>query len=35
MVLALDDDVPQAVVDAIRADPAVIDVWAIRLGVER
>ena len=35
MVLALDDDVPQTVVDAIRADPAVIDVWAIRLGVER
>ncbi len=35
MVLALDEDVPQAVVDAIRADPAVIDVWAIRLGVER
>jgi D-3-phosphoglycerate dehydrogenase len=34
MVLALDDDVPAAVADAIRADPAVIDVWAIRLGGE-
>jgi D-3-phosphoglycerate dehydrogenase len=35
MVLALDDDVPQAVADAIRADPAVIDVWTIRLGGDR
>jgi len=35
MVLALDDDVPPAVLDAIRAHPAVIDVWAIRLGGER
>jgi len=32
MVLALDDDVPGAVADAIRADPAVLDVWTIRLG---
>lgn len=35
MVLALDDDVPGSVADAIRADPAVIDVWTIRLGHER
>ncbi len=35
MVLALDDDVPPAVADAIRADPAVLDVWAIRLATDR
>ena len=34
MVLALDDDVPVAVAEAIRAD-AMIDVWTIRLGGER
>lgn len=32
MVLALDDEVPPSVADAIRAHPAVIDVWTIRLG---
>ena len=31
MVLALDDDVPASVVGAIEADPAVIDVWVVRL----
>ena len=35
MVLALDDDVPAAVAESIRSDPAVIDVWTIRLGGER
>jgi D-3-phosphoglycerate dehydrogenase / 2-oxoglutarate reductase len=35
MVLALDDDVPAAVADAIRGDPAVLDVWTIRLGGDR
>ncbi len=35
MVLALDDEVPAAVADAIRADDAVLDVWTIRLGGER
>ncbi len=35
MVLALDDQVPAAVAEAIRADDAVIDVWTIRLGGER
>ena len=35
MVLALDDEVPPAVVEAIRANPAVVDVWTIRLGAER
>jgi D-3-phosphoglycerate dehydrogenase len=35
MVLALDDDAAPAVVDAIRRDPAVIDVWTIRLGGNR
>jgi hypothetical protein len=35
MALALDDDVPATVAEAIRADPAVIDVWTIRLGGAR
>jgi D-3-phosphoglycerate dehydrogenase / 2-oxoglutarate reductase len=35
MVLALDDDVPATVVDAIRGNPAVIDAWTIRLGSDR
>ena len=35
MVLALDDDPPAAVVDAIRADDSVIDVWVVRLGGNR
>jgi D-3-phosphoglycerate dehydrogenase len=35
MVLALDDQVPAPVAEAIRADDAVIDVWTIRLGGER
>ena len=35
MILALDDDVPAAVADAIRAHDAVIDVWTIRLGATR
>jgi D-3-phosphoglycerate dehydrogenase len=32
MILALDDDVPPAVEDAIRAQEAVLELWAIRLG---
>ena len=32
MILALDDDVPVGVVNAIRADEAILDVWSIRLG---
>ena len=35
MILALDDDVPAAVSDAIRAHEAVLDLWAIRLGSTR
>ena len=35
MILALDDDVPPAVADAIRANEAVLDLWTIRLGVDR
>jgi len=35
MVLALDDDVPPAVAEAIRTQEAVIDLWTIRLGSER
>ena len=35
MILALDDDVPSAVEDAIRALDAVLELWAIRLGHER
>jgi D-3-phosphoglycerate dehydrogenase len=31
MILALDDDVPKAVEDAIRAQDAVLELWAIRL----
>ncbi len=34
MILALDDDVPKAVEDAIRAQDAVLELWAIRLGRE-
>jgi D-3-phosphoglycerate dehydrogenase len=35
MILALDDDVPPSVADAIRSHEAVLDLWAIRLGGER
>jgi hypothetical protein len=32
MILALDDDVPDAVSGAIRTHEAVTDLWTIRLG---
>ena len=35
MILALDDDVPDGVADAIRAHENVRDIWTIRLGGER
>ncbi len=35
MILALDDDVPVQVADAIRTHEAVLDVWIIRLGRDR
>ena len=35
MILALDDDVPESVSDAIRAQEAVLDLWSIRLGSTR
>jgi D-3-phosphoglycerate dehydrogenase len=35
MVLALDDDVPASVSEAIRAQEAVLDIWTIRLGSAR
>ncbi|MEA2518315.1 MAG: D-3-phosphoglycerate dehydrogenase / 2-oxoglutarate reductase, partial [Chloroflexota bacterium] len=35
MVLALDEDVPVEVADAIRGHEAVIELWAIRLGGDR
>lgn len=35
MVLALDDDVPPAVVDALAADEGIIDTWVVRLGGDR
>jgi D-3-phosphoglycerate dehydrogenase len=35
MILALDDDVPPAVAEAIRGHENVTEVWAIRLGGER
>jgi D-3-phosphoglycerate dehydrogenase len=34
MVLALDDDIPPGIGESIRAQEAVIDMWAIRLGNE-
>jgi len=34
MILALDDEVPEPVADAIRAHEAVLDLWTIRLGPE-
>ena len=34
MILAVDEDVPVEVVEAIRAFEAVMDVWTIRLGGE-
>jgi D-3-phosphoglycerate dehydrogenase len=35
MILALDDDVPESVSEAIRAQEAVLDLWTIRLGSAR
>jgi D-3-phosphoglycerate dehydrogenase len=35
MILALDDDLPVAVADAIRGHEAVLDLWTIRLGRDR
>ena len=35
MILALDDDVPEAVEVAIRHQDAVLDLWIVRLGTER
>ncbi len=35
MLLAVDDEVPDAVVDQIRSHPAVIDVWSIRAAIDR
>jgi D-3-phosphoglycerate dehydrogenase len=35
MVLALDEDVPPAVAEEIRAMDAVLDLWTIRLGKDR
>ena len=35
MVLALDEDVPPDVADAIRTQESVIELWAIRLGADR
>ncbi len=35
MILAVDEEVPPQVAEAILAEPAVMDVWTIRLGAER
>ena len=35
MVLALDDDVPPSVVDALASDEGMIDTWVVRLGSNR
>jgi hypothetical protein len=35
MILALDDDVPESVADAIRGHEAVLALWTIRLAAER
>jgi hypothetical protein len=34
MILALDEDVPHAVAEAIRRDDAVLDLWVVRLGTD-
>ena len=35
MILALDDEVPPAIVEAIRSSDGVVELWSIRLGAER
>ena len=35
MILALDDEVPDAIVESIRASDGVVELWSIRLGAER
>ena len=35
MVLALDDDIPARVEEALRGHEAMLDLWVIRLGGER
>jgi hypothetical protein len=35
MLLAVDDEVPDAIVEQIRKHPAVLDVWSIRASTER
>jgi hypothetical protein len=35
MLLAVDDEVPDAVATAIRNHPAVLDVWLIRAAADR
>jgi D-3-phosphoglycerate dehydrogenase len=35
MVLALDDDVPPSVVEALVADEGMIETWVVRLGTDR
>jgi hypothetical protein len=35
MILALDEEVPPEVAEAIRAHEAVLDLWTIRLGTDR
>ena len=35
MVLALDDDIPPRVEDALRGQEAMLDLWVIRLGGDR
>ena len=34
MILALDDEVPDAIVEAIRSGDGVVELWSIRLGAE-
>jgi D-3-phosphoglycerate dehydrogenase len=34
MILALDDDVPEPVVEAIRSSDGVVELWSIRLGAD-
>jgi hypothetical protein len=35
MLLAVDEEVPDALLDQIRKHPAVLDVWSIRAATER
>ena len=35
MILALDDEAPESIVEAIRSSDGVVEFWSIRLGADR